>query len=312
MTCNIIFTHRGNPSYLKYVLSQVAETNPNANIVLMGDASNKNYKFIKHAMLKDYSHMANKFAKIYQHKNSTSIEYELFCYQRWFCVYEYMLANDLDDVFSLDSDVLVYDNLDDLHMLLKNYPFAISAKNLDTKNPGWWIAGPPIGYFHRDSLKRMLDLFIQSYQDDKYLSLFDEKMNWHHSRNEPFGVCDMTQIFFFARENKDKFFNLSQPFLLNNELMRIDETILDTTDCVADGVRKKLLFENGAVYAFDKQNYQKLRFPLIHFQGYCPINAKDWIKQYYIGKKLRICRFIEIHFPKGKMKNILIKYFSNK
>ena len=312
MVCNIIITHRGNPPHLKYVLSQIAHTNPDANIILMGDESNKNCRFTKHVFLKDYWNMANDFAQVYTHLNSTSVEYELFCYQRWFCVYEYMKAHNLEDVFSLDSDVLVYDNLNDLHALLKNYPFAVSAKNLDAENPGWWIAGPPIGYFHRDALKRMLDLFIKSYQDKKYLSLFDEKMNWHHSRNEPFGVCDMTQIFFFAQENKNKFFNLSQPFVLNGELSRIDETIMDTTECVADGVRKKLVFENGAVYAFDKNTNKKLRFPLIHFQGYCPINAKDWIKQYYTGTDLKLCRFIEIYFPKWKITKKLINYLSNK
>ena len=312
MVCNIIITHRGNPPHLKYVLSQIAHTNPDANIILMGDESNKNCRFTKNVFLKDYWNMANDFAQVYTHLNSTSVEYELFCYQRWFCVYEYMKAHNLEDVFSLDSDVLVYDNLNDLHALLKNYPFAISAKNLDAENPGWWIAGPPIGYFHRDALKRMLDLFIKSYQDKKYLSLFDEKMNWHHSRNEPFGVCDMTQIFFFAQENKNKFFNLSQPFVLNGELTRIDETIMDTTECVADGVRKKLVFENGAVYAFDKNTNKKLRFPLIHFQGYCPINAKDWIKQYYTGTDLKLCRFIEIYFPKWKITKKLINYLSNK
>ena len=312
MVCNIIITHRGNPPHLKYVLSQIAHTNPDANIILMGDESNKNCRFTKHVFLKDYWNMANDFAQVYTHLNSTSVEYELFCYQRWFCVYEYMKAHNLEDVFSLDSDVLVYDNLNDLLALLKNYPFAVSAKNLDAENPGWWIAGPPIGYFHRDALKRMLDLFIKSYQDKKYLSLFDEKMNWHHSRNEPFGVCDMTQIFFFAQENKNKFFNLSQPFVLNGELSRIDETIMDTTECVADGVRKKLVFENGAVYAFDKNTNKKLRFPLIHFQGYCPINAKDWIKQYYTGTDLKLCRFIEIYFPKWKITKKLINYLSNK
>ena len=312
MVCNIIITHRGNPPHLKYVLSQIAHTNPDANIILMGDESNKNCRFTKHVFLKDYWNMANDFAQVYTHLNSTSVEYELFCYQRWFCVYEYMKAHNLEDVFSLDSDVLVYDNLNDLHALLKNYPFAVSAKNLDAENPGWWIAGPPIGYFHRDALKRMLDLFIKSYQDKKYLSLFDEKMNWHHSRNEPFGVCDMTQIFFFAQENKNKFFNLSQPFVLNGELTRIDETIMDTTECVADGVRKKLVFENGAVYAFDKNTNKKLRFPLIHFQGYCPINAKDLIKQYYTGTDLKLCRFIEIYFPKWKITKKLINYLSNK
>lgn len=287
MACNIIITHRGNPKHLKYVLAQVHKTNPNANIVLMGDKSNDKYPFVTHAYLSDYFSGANNFANVYVHKNATSVEYELFCYQRWFCVYEYMVKNNLDDVFSLDSDVLVYDNLAELHNVVKEYDFAVSAKSLTPENPGWWIAGPPIGYFHRDTLKELLDFFVASYQDKKYLKLFDEKMAWHKSRNEPYGVCDMTQIFLFVRENANRLFNFSTPFMVNGELNRIDETILDTTECVADGAHKKLVFENGAVYGFDRGTGQKLRFPLLHFQGYNPVNAKEWIPDYYTGKRYR-------------------------
>ena len=108
---NIIITHQGNPPHLKYVLAQLRETNPKAHIVLMGDKSNNCYSFIKHVMLSDYFTLANKFAKVYKHLNFTDISYEIFCYQRWLCVYEYMKKHHLDDVFSLDSDVLVYDDL---------------------------------------------------------------------------------------------------------------------------------------------------------------------------------------------------------
>lgn len=288
MTTNIIITHRGNPKHLKYVLAQVKATNPNANIVLMGDASNDKYPFVKHAYLSDYFDMAAEFAKVYIHMNATSIEYELFCYQRWFCVYEYMKKHNLTDVFSLDSDVLVYDNLDNLRNVLSKYDFAVSAKQLNAENPGWWIAGPPIGYFHIDALKQMLDFFTNSYRDKKYLKLFDKKMAWHKSRNEPYGICDMTQIFLFVKENTNRFFNLSVPFDVCGETTRIDETILDTTECVADGPRKKLVRHNGAFYAFDKKTNKPLRFPIIHFQGYNPINAKEWIPQFYTGRRYRI------------------------
>ena len=306
--CNIIITHRGNPPYLKYVLSQLQERNHNANIVLMGDKSNNKYSFIKHVLLKDYFDLADKFAKVYIHKNSTDIGYELFCYQRWFCVYEYMKKHNLDDVFSLDSDVLVYEDLSSLHSFISKYDFALSAKNLEEKNPGLWIAGPPIGYFHKDSLKELCEFFMDSYTNKKYLQLFDQKMSWHKSRSENFGVCDMTHIFFFTQEHRSKFFNFSYPFILNKEKYRIDETILDTTDCVSEGCHKKIVFEKGIPYAFDKKDSSRLRFPLIHFQGYDPINAKEWIKDYYNGKRYKLYICIKKFFVKLK-NNILQKKY---
>lgn len=291
MTCNIIVTHRGNPPHLKYVLAQLKESNPNANIILMGDKSNNKYKFITHAYLDDYFDGAKKFADDYIHMNGTNIDYELFCYQRWFAVYEYMQKHDLEDVFSLDSDVLVYDDLSQLHSLISKYSFAVSSKDLTETNPGWWIAGPPIGYFHRDALKELINFFVNSYHDKKYLNLFDIKMQHHKQRDEPYGVCDMTQIFLFTRENADKFFNLSKPFKLNNELTYIDETILDIAGCVAENGHKKIEFINGIAYGFNASDGQKLRFPLIHFQGYTPVNAKEWIPSFYHG---RICALNKI------------------
>lgn len=144
--CNIIITHKGNPSYLKFVLSQLQETNPNANIILMGDKSNQKHskinlfnlssKKIKHVLLDDYFEYAKKFQQVYVHNNFTDINYELFCYQRWFCVYEYMIKNNLEDAFAIDSDVLIYEDLYELHDFVKKYDFALSAKNLEEKNPG--------------------------------------------------------------------------------------------------------------------------------------------------------------------------------
>lgn len=137
------------------------------------------------------------------------------------------------------------------------------------------MAGPPIAYFHVKTLKKLCEFFIKSYSDEKCLQLFKAKMDWHHSRLERFGICDMTQIFLFTKEHQNNFFNFSQPFMLNGEKYKIDETILDTTDCIADKYQKKLIFENNHPYAFYKKDNSKLRFPLIHFQGYSPINAKE-------------------------------------
>ena len=300
---NIIITHKGNPKYLKYVLAQLKATNPSANIILMGDKSNNKYPYIKHVMLSDYSTLANKFANIYIHKNSTDINYELFCYQRWFCVLEYMTKHHLEDVFSLDSDVLVYDNLQNLHNFLKKYDFAVSAKSLtdETISPGYWIAGPPLGYFKQNALKDLCNFFENSYKEEKYLKLFDEKMAYHAKRKEPFGVCDMTQIYFFAKENQNKLFNLSDIFELNNEKVRIDETILDTSDFVEENGHKKLQIKNKTAYCFSKYNNEKIRFPLIHFQGYVPVNAKEWIPYYYIGRKYRLSLFFK------KLKNFFTR-----
>ena len=304
---NIIITHKGNPFYLKYVLRQLKQTNQDANIILLGDDSNNKYKFINHAKLSDYFNLASNFAKVYQHKNFTSVDYELFCYQRWFCAYEYMQKNNLDDAYMLDSDVLVYDNFKNLNSLISKYDFAVSVKNFEEKNkePGDWIAGPPLGYFKKDTLKKLCDFFTASYSNKKYLDLFDEKMKYHETRGENFGICDMTQIYFFVLENQNRFFNLSSIFKINNEDTTIDLSILDTDNFVSENSHKKFIFKDDGVFAIPKTDQNKIiRFPLIHFQGYKPINAKKWIPLFYKGSRY----VIPVLLHKLKFKIKLFKY----
>jgi hypothetical protein len=291
-------------------MAQLAETNPDANIVLMGDESNNKYPFVKHVNLADYWDGAAEFGRVYKHMNYTPIDYEVFCYQRWFCVYEYMKQNNLTDVFSLDSDVLVYDNLNALHEMLKPYKFGVSmdGKEIENRNPGDWFAGPPLGYFRIDMLKNLCDFFINTYSNPKYLKLFDEKMAWHKMRGEPYGICDMTQLFLFTVENLKDVFILSTPFVLNGEKTVIDVTILSPGEFVAKDGHKKLVIKNKTVYGFLSETGEKVRFPLIHFQGYVPVNAKEWIIDYYIGKRYRLTRIIEkIKFFIRKMKRKLRK-----
>ena len=125
---NIIIAHKGNPFYLKYVLDQCKSSNPNANVILLGDKSNNKYPFIKHAMLSDYFQGASEFAEKYRHMNTTPFEFELFCYQRWFAIYEYMLEQNLKDVWCMDSDVLLYCNIEEIMQKYISYDFTTCNK----------------------------------------------------------------------------------------------------------------------------------------------------------------------------------------
>ncbi|KQL48724.1 hypothetical protein AN963_02685 [Brevibacillus choshinensis] len=113
MSVPIIFLHRSDDSYLFYILRQAKIASPSSDVVLIGSPANMKYasQGIKHALIQDYSHGANEFAAVYKHLSPCEYYYNLFCFQRWFILRDYMRGNNLNECWTLDSDVMLYADL---------------------------------------------------------------------------------------------------------------------------------------------------------------------------------------------------------
>jgi hypothetical protein len=57
MSLPIVIIHVNNSEYLSYSLAQAKKSNPESNIVLLGDSSNDCYKFIEHENIFNYYKM---------------------------------------------------------------------------------------------------------------------------------------------------------------------------------------------------------------------------------------------------------------
>ena len=109
---NIIFIHKGDSWYLSYALKQVKKSNPNANIVLLGDERNKKYsKYAHFDYIDNYNKKAKEFENIYIHFSNTDYNYELFCIQRWFIWFEYMNSHNISKALLPDTDVLIFQDV---------------------------------------------------------------------------------------------------------------------------------------------------------------------------------------------------------
>lgn len=104
---NVFLVHTGNSEYLEISLKRIRNTNPNINIILLGDTENDKYNFIRHALIGDYNTYSKKFEKIYIHLSDKEYKYELFCFQRWFIILEYMKKHNIDKAYYQDSDVII-------------------------------------------------------------------------------------------------------------------------------------------------------------------------------------------------------------
>lgn len=312
---NIIIAHKGNPFYLKYVLDQCKSSNPNANVILLGDKSNNKYPFIKHAMLSDYFQGASEFAEKYRHMNTTPFEFELFCYQRWFAIYEYMSEQNLKDVWCMDSDVLLFEDLSILRKCIGDYKAAmVSEEGIPEENIEDEIcdAGPPLAYFTKDSLKTLLNFFIESYTKPYWLEKLNRKFLYYTRRWGHGGVCDMNQLYLWSKQNS--FFNFFHIFNVNKEKYYIDKSIFNVGQLKqSENGYKKIVFNKNIPYGFSNKNNEQIKLPLIHFQGYTPINGKLLIPNFYNGRRYyiykqcyRLCNYL-----KKKTNDFLLVFFKN-
>ena len=109
MKIPVILIHNGYSDYLKYTIQMssknndtylISDTNPNIEC--------ENFTFVDS---QNYTESSNDFTPHYEHMNTTPFDYELFCYHRWFILKEFMEKNQIDKVFYIDSDVLLFENM---------------------------------------------------------------------------------------------------------------------------------------------------------------------------------------------------------
>ena len=104
----IVFIHQSNSDYLKYSLGQAQTSNARSTIYLLGDSLNNAYDGIEHRHFADYSQQANYFTRLYRHYSTHTPETELFWFQRWFILREFLHVHRLQQCLYLDSDTMLY------------------------------------------------------------------------------------------------------------------------------------------------------------------------------------------------------------
>ncbi|MFK7899185.1 MAG: hypothetical protein AB8B61_00360 [Cyclobacteriaceae bacterium] len=193
----IIFLHKGNPEYLRIALDRLILSNGDAKIILLGDESNKNISGVDHYFISDYFNTAKKFEdNYYIHMSKNSYEFELICYQRWFVISEFIRQREYNTFWYLDSDVLVYSNLNDYLKSIPNYK-KYDLIGFDSSTEEGDFFNPSFNFYTSKSFQGITDYLINSYVDNKVFMELANKWRIHTKENKPGGVCDMTQLKLF-------------------------------------------------------------------------------------------------------------------
>ena len=199
-TSHIVLFHRNWSWYLPYVLHQARAACPISEVVLVGEVPVPGFSFVP---LKDFelSDRAADFLRVYQHMSTNPKEYEVFCYLRWFYLLDYMEALGLERALHLDSDVLLYGSMDQLSC---SYPISRGSAGFCVPDEAHesllWAASAHVGLFTVEALRRFCEFTITTFIEKNWLSQYRYKWK-HHGASRPGGICDMTTLYFFYREN---------------------------------------------------------------------------------------------------------------
>ncbi|MFA5125919.1 MAG: hypothetical protein WC462_02870 [archaeon] len=261
----IIFIHKGDSFYLKYALINAKKFNPDSRIILLGENITKYPDFIEYYPISKYNNSALAFRKIYKHMSIVPEEIERFCFERWFLLDEFLTKNRIKKCLTLDSDVLLYENVSEGIKKFNSFDFTLSNKS----------SGGFMFINNSKSLSDVVKYMYLSYSSKKLL--FNLELDWKKLKAINGGGINDIKLF-------GKYFGLGR-----SRIGELDDIINDSTydagilieqNFVMEGKIKKVVFENGIPYGYLKISLKKIRFCCLHLQG----PAKFYMKCFSGGK----------------------------
>jgi hypothetical protein len=255
----VILIHKGHSDYLRVILEQARQYNQ--QVILLGDSP------LATEPIDAYMRNAKEFAACYKHMSGNYDDFELFCFQRWFILNEYMISNGVPVAFYQDSDVMLYADVE--KEWVKRYAyFDITLVQGTCANSS---------FFTQAGLSRFCKFAMATYANRNKLFLELERIYQEmRDQGRSGGICDMT-LFRFYRETK------TQPIGEMTDI--VDNVTWDHHLRASDGYRmreedghtiKDIVFLGGFPHVYHLNREQNIRFNSLHFQG----QTKPLIERY--------------------------------
>lgn len=193
MNLPIFFVHQSNPLYLSASLSKARDMNPGHEVILLGDYTNQDYKGISHYLIRNYKQEAEEFANHYIHRSPNSFDYELFCFQRWFIIHDFIKKErpDIKEFIYLDSDAMMFVPVKDEYSRWKQYKMTLTGDG-----------GPCYTYFNIGVLDEFIAYINYVYcTEDGRCKLFEYSDRLIREKKN-YGVSDMTAFMAYGKKTK--------------------------------------------------------------------------------------------------------------
>ena len=277
MDTKLIFIHRGYSDHLHYTLRQAVASNPETEVVLIGDADNAIFDMISHVDMSDFQSGAAEFAQVYKHMSHNNYDFELICFQRWFILEEYMRKHGLDEAFTFDSDVMIYSDLREYAAML-----SFAGCNGIASLPRGSLA-PHVIYWRLETLSRFTAFLLESYTNGNspIMEKYERKWRIHVEQRQAGGVCDMTALLlFYEAGGMTPYVNLLDEACggVFDHNINVAENLKPEEFAMVRG-KKHIAWRDGVPCGLRVGGCDYLPFHALHFQGH----AKLLLDNYYRG-----------------------------
>lgn len=268
----VILIHVGNHDYMNLAAKQAAKFN---EVVLIGNAPlDIPEEKVKFESISQFVDGFDDFKNSYVHLNTTPYDYEVFCFHRWFILKNYMERNDLDTVFYIDSDVLLFVNVEQEAAKFEQYEMTLLHRTAAISS-----------FITLNGLRNFCQLLLSTYgnKDGYPFKKIASHFNTRKECNLGGGVCDMTLLEYFHYNSEVG----GGPGRVGEMMQIIDSSTYDHNINVADndysmknGI-KDVHMVGGIPYVFNQKLKRDIRFNSLHFQG----GAKHLMRNIYDQSK---------------------------
>jgi hypothetical protein len=249
----IVFIHLSNSEYLPYTLGQAKMKNLNSPVILIGDDTNNVFPFATHVHMNRYCKQAVEFQKIYKHFSPNGFIFEQFCFLRWFLLRDFMLAHGLKRVLHVDSDVLLYADVNQEQANWKDAELSV----VNGEYAGNMFVNGTKGL--EDLCTIIWDMYAAPGADERLAALLE-------SRRCPgrFAVSDMAAM--------RKLFDANRHRMAEMTGIQPDGSYWDMNVRVDEGFEtedghKKYWFQDGRAFCRHIARGRDIWFKTLHFQG---------------------------------------------
>lgn len=283
----IFYAHKGYADYLEMSINSTIKMCPDARIVLLGDSFNSNIQGVKHENIDDYANKSQEFVEKFENYNTRNYNYYLFCFTRWFTIYEYMKKNGIKRGTHLDSDIIVNSDIR-RYLIEDNFMYSFD--------------GGYTSSFSIEQLKNLCDFIIQQFATEESKNKLKEIYEKRLALNQRGGVSDMTLISMYTNEFR------------SFDVTKICEgRVFDHTIFTCDGFemihsKKKIYCINKEIYVCDMITNMYIHLITTHFQG----DGKVYMESFLDYEKLDNGCYYYDYFEKAWKLNDLNLEFSLK
>lgn len=292
----ILVLHDGSQDYLNKCIAQARKIC--SDIKFIGKSNIYKSELKTEEFLKAEKYI-NLFLSKYKHMSTNPEMIETSCFKRFFYAYEYARANELTDIWIIDSDVMIFTDLKEISKngrWLEMYDAGLSIPKQDYSSYDW-AASPHTSWWKLEGLKNFIEFILETYTSN--ISILEEKYNFNKTTVSRGGICDMTLLYLWSLDKK--IFNFSDQiadgFYIDHNINQ--KNILDNIEVQMKYGIKKVTYDKQSVRITVKDG-NEIKVGSLHFQGraknFMAIigpGFKNYISCILILFKLNIYRLME-------------------